>query len=63
MLAFDLVGGATATTPYAIWPAQKTYGNKPPFVPPFWSLYAYPIAATTTADFQIRLMGMDLVKP
>ena len=60
---FQMAGGNTQTTPLAIWPGQKTAGNTPPIVPPFWSLYVYPIDGTSTADFQVRLMGMDLVKP
>jgi hypothetical protein len=62
-LNFQMAGGNTQTTPLAIWPGQKTAGNTPPVVPPFWSLYVYPIDGTSTADFQVRLMGMDLVKP
>ena len=62
-LNFQMGGGQTATTPLAVWPGQKTAGNTPPIVPPFWSVYAIPFDATSTADFQVRLMGMDLVKP
>lgn len=60
---FQMAGGNTATTPIALWPGQKTFGGTPPIVPPFWTLYVYPIDAASTADFQMRIMGMDLVKP
>jgi len=60
---WQMGGGNTAVQPLAIWPGQKTAGNTPPVVPPFWTVYVYPIAAASTADFQVRIMGMDLVKP
>lgn len=60
---FQMAGGNTATSPIPMWPGQKTFGGTPPIVPPYWSLYVYPIDAASTADFQVRIMGMDLVKP
>jgi len=63
MIANQLVGGGTATTPYPVWPGQKSFGNVPPTVPPYWSVYVIPLGAASTADFQVRLLGMDLVKP
>lgn len=63
MLNFQMAGGNTATTPASIWPGLKTFGGPPPVVPPFWSVYVFPFEAASTADFQVRLMGMDLVKP
>ena len=62
-LNFQMAGGLTATTPAAVWPGQKTAGNTPPIVPPNWTVWVYPIDGASTADFQVRIMGIDLVKP
>jgi len=58
-------GGSTytAVNPAPIWPARKTAGNTPPILPPFWTLYVLPATAASTADFQVRILGVDLVKP
>ena len=52
----------TAAFPAPIWPGNKTAGGYPPVLPAGWSLCVVsPTAATN--DFQVRVMGMELVKP
>jgi len=63
MLNFQMAGGSTAASPSAVWPGQKTAGQTPPVVPPFWTVYVVPLTAASAADFQLRLLGMELVKP
>jgi len=58
---FQMAGGETAVTPAAVWPGQKTAGASPPVVPPFWSLYVLPVSGASAANFEVRLMGMDLI--
>lgn len=63
MYAAQLNAGHTVVDPGIIWPARKTAGNTPPVLPPFWTLYVIPLTAASTADFQVRILGADLVKP
>jgi len=65
MYAAQMNGGSTHTqvNPGIIWPARKTAGNTPPILPPFWTLYVLPGTAASAADFQVRILGVDLVKP
>jgi len=63
MLNSQLIGGYTAASPGPVWPGNKTAGNTPPVVPPFWTVFVLPLDAASAADFQVRLLGMDLVKP
>jgi len=61
----QLNGGSThtAVNPGIIWPGRKTAGNTPPVLPPHWTLYIIPVTAASTADFQVRILGVDLVRP
>lgn len=63
MYAAQMNAGHTQADPGIIWPARKTAGNTPPVLPPFWTLYCVPLTAASTADFQVRILGVDLVKP
>lgn len=63
MYAAQLNAGHTAVDPGIIWPARKTAGNTPPILPPDWTLYIFPMTAASTADFQTRILGIDLVRP
>jgi len=63
MYAAQLNAGNTAVDPGIIWPARKTAGNTPPILPPGWTLYIVPLTAASAADFQTRILGIDLVRP
>jgi hypothetical protein len=63
MYVAQLNAGHTQVDPGIIWPGRKTGGNTPPILPPHWTLYVLPVTAASTADFQVRILGVDLVTP
>lgn len=62
----SLVGGTfTATNPgnvYVEVPTKSSINNNW-IIPPYHHVVVFPISGTSSADFPVYLMGMDLVKP